>query len=366
MQTPNPAAPSAEAVTAELAAATDPVQLAVALMSVDSTSGNEGPVVRLAEALLESRGWRVRRIPVTPGRDSLLAVAEGGRTPAVTLSTHLDTVPPYIPPRVDTDAGRLYGRGACDAKGIAAAMILAAERLRTEGIEAALLFVVGEETHHDGARVAGEAVRSGSLGVRSSVLINGEPTESRLASGTKGALRFTLRTTGRAAHSAYPELGSSATMALVRLLAELEELQLPTHPVLGNTTINIGRLEGGVADNVLAPWAEARCMARLVTPAGELLALLNEWVGDRAELTPGVVAPPVLLGELPGFERGVMAYATDIPMLEGWGRPYLFGPGSIHVAHTDGEYVDIAELRASVDGYVRRARAALEAETGGG
>lgn len=363
MRSPEIPAPAAAAAAAPATTA-DPVELAVALMSVDSTTGREGEVVSLVQEILETRGWRVRRIAVTPGRDSILAVGDGA--PIATLSTHLDTVPPYIPPRVEATAGRLYGRGACDAKGIAAAMILAAERLRAEGIEAALLFVVGEETQHDGARVAGEAARSGEIRTTSRVLINGEPTESRLAGGTKGALRFTLRTTGRAAHSAYPELGSSATMGLVRLLAELDGLALPTHPVLGATTINVGRIEGGIADNVVAPWAEARCMARLVTPAGELLQLLSEWAGDRAEITPVMTVPPVLLDELPGFESEVVAYATDIPMLEGWGRPYLFGPGSIHVAHTDGEYVDIAELRASVDAYVQLARAALEADVGGG
>lgn len=348
--------------TAALASTSDPVDLAVALMSVDSTSGSERAVVSLVAEILRRRGWGVYGIPVSPGRESLLALDRDGGLPAVTLSTHLDTVPPYIPPRVDTASGRLYGRGACDAKGIAAAMLLAAERLRADGVATALLFVVGEETQHDGAFVAGEAIRTGQLGLTSTVLINGEPTEGRLASGTKGALRFTIRTTGRAAHSAYPELGSSATSVLVRLLVELEQLPLPTHPVLGTTTINIGRIEGGIADNVVAPRAEAGCMARLVGPADELLHLLNEWAGDRAEITPVMTVPPVLLGELPGFESEVMAYATDIPLLEGWGRPYLFGPGSIHVAHTDGEYVDIAELRASVDAYVRLARAAL-AET---
>ena len=333
----------------------DPLPVATALMSIDSTSGREGAVVDAAERILEERGWTTLRIPVSRDRDDLLAT--GSPAPLVTLSTHLDTVPPYVPPRLD--GGRLYGRGACDAKGIAAAMICAGERLRDAGIPVALLFVVGEETTHDGAHAANESDLAPST---SRVLINGEPTESILATGTKGALRFTLRTAGRAAHSAYPHLGRSATSELVRLLAELDAVPLPRDPVLGETTINIGVLSGGVADNVTAPSAEARLMARLVTPADELLALLERWVGDRATLEAGVTVPPVHLGVVDGFPTSVVAYATDIPALTRWGTPYLFGPGSIHVAHTADEYIELAELRAAVDGYVRLATSALRRE----
>lgn len=327
----------------------DPAELAVALMSIDSTSGSEGTVMDFTASLLAQGGWEVERIPVTEGRTNLYA-HDGGH-PLVTLSTHLDTVPPYIPPRLEGDT--LWGRGACDAKGIAASMICAATRLRARGVSAGLLFVVGEEVSHDGAHAANGFATS------SRVLINGEPTEGRLASGTKGALRLTLRTHGRPAHSAYPELGESATAALVRLLAELEGLPLPEDPVLGRTTINIGTLSGGVADNVMAPWAEARLMARLVTPAEELLDLLKVWVGDRAVLEPGVTVPPVRLGTLPGFETGVVAFATDIPALTNWGTPYLFGPGSIHNAHRDDEHICLAELRAAVLAYERIVEGAL-------
>ena len=334
--------------------ALDPVALAVALMEVESTSGREHDVVALSERLLVERGWRTRRIPVSEGRADLLA--SSGNAPAVTLSTHLDTVPPFIPPRLD--GGRLYGRGACDAKGIAAAMVCAAERLRDGGVPVALLFVVGEETTHDGAHAANAAAVPPSC----RVLINGEPTESTLAVGTKGAVRVTVTTTGRAAHSAYPHLGRSATADLVRLLAELDALDLPRDPVLGDTTINIGRLAGGVADNVLAPWAEARLMARIVTPVDEVLAILRRWADGRATIDAGVFVPAVHLATVPGFPTSVAAFATDIPALTNWGRPYLFGPGSIHVAHTDGEYVEIGELRAAVDAYERLARLALERE----
>jgi acetylornithine deacetylase len=235
-------------------------------------------------------------------------------------------------------------------------MICAAERLRATGTPVALLFVVGEETTHDGA----DAANASPLAPASSrVLINGEPTESTLAVGTKGALRVVVRTAGRAAHSAYPELGRSATRDLVHLLAELDAIELPTDALLGETTVNIGSLAGGVADNVVAPSAESRLMARLVSPVEETLERLRAWVGDRATLDVGEIVPAVRLTPLPGFPTSVVAYATDVPNLPRYGRPFLFGPGSIHVAHTDHEFIDVAELRAAVDVYERIAREAL-------
>lgn len=327
----------------------DVVQLAIRMMEIDSTSGSEGAVVDWLENHLAGGDWTVRRIPVTAGRDDLLATAGGN--PLVTLSTHLDTVPPFIAPRLDGDT--LWGRGACDAKGIAASMILAAERLRAKRVPVALLFVVGEEVSHDGAEAANRVPTS------SRVLINGEPTESTLAVGTKGAMRFTLRTRGQAAHSAYPKLGRSAISELVRLLSEMERLELPRDAELGDTTINIGMVSGGVADNVMAPEAEARLMARLVAPPEALADLLRQWVGNRAELEIGITVPLAHLATLPGFKTSVAAFATDIPKLTNWGTPYLFGPGSIHVAHRDDEHVAIAELRAAVDAYVSIAERAL-------
>ena len=325
---------------------TDVVELAARLMEIDSTSGRETEVVDWLARYLAGNDWIVRRIPVSSARDDLLATSGDG--PQVTFSTHVDTVPPFIPPRIE--GPRLHGRGACDAKGIAAAMISAAERLRADGVAVALLFVVGEETTHDGAEAANRVQNT------SRVLINGEPTESTLAVGTKGAMRFAVRTRGRAAHSAYPHLGRSAIRDLVALLAEIETLDLPRDPMLGDTTINIGMIRGGVADNVLAPDAEAKLMARLVTPPQDLEALLREWIGDRAELEIGITVPLVRLTTLPGFPTSVAAYATDIPKLTNWGKPLLFGPGSIHVAHTDHEHVEIAELRSAVDAYVALAR----------
>jgi acetylornithine deacetylase len=340
-------------VAASSPAPLDPLALAVELMAVDSTTGREGEVVALVDRLLCARGWRTRRIPVSDGRDDLFA--HWNDAPVVTLSTHLDTVPPFIPPRVD--GGRLWGRGASDAKGVAAAMICAAERLRAAGVPVALLFVVGEETTHDGALAANE---SADVPRTSRVLINGEPTESMLAVGTKGALRLRVTTTGRAAHSAYPHLGESALAKLVQVLAELDVLDLPSDPVLGATTINIGSIAGGVADNIVAPRAEARLMARTVTSDEELVAVLRRWLGTRATLELGSTVPPVHLTTVPGFPTSVVAYATDLPNLSNWGTPLLFGPGSILVAHGEGEYMDIAELRAGVDAYERLAMLALD------
>ncbi len=320
----------------------DVVALTARMMEIDSTSGREGQLVDWLDSYLRGDEWRVTRIPVTPGRDDLLATCVDA--PRVTLSTHLDTVPPFIPPRLDGD--RLWGRGACDAKGIAASMIVAAGQLRARDIPVALLFVVGEEVTHDGA------IAANGVATTSKVLINGEPTESTLALGTKGAMRFVLRTRGQAAHSAYPHLGRSAVADLVRLLAELEALALPSDDQLGATTINIGSIEGGVADNVLAPSAEAKLMARLVTPSSELEALLRAWVGDRAEFERSITVELARLGTIPGFRTSVAAYATDIPKLGAWGKPFLFGPGSIHVAHRDDEHVGVRELRSAVDAYV--------------
>jgi acetylornithine deacetylase len=334
----------------------DPVELTVALMRIDSTSGREGEVVRFAQQTLEANGWTVRRIPVTEGRDNIVATCAS--VPVLTLSTHLDTVPPYIAPRVE--GGRIWGRGACDAKGIAAAMICAAERLRTRELPVALLFVVGEETTHDGAHAANKWPTT------SRALIDGEPTESTLAVGTKGALRLLFRAQGLAAHSAYPHLGRSAIHVLLDVLQEVRALEFPSDPILGDTTINVGTLAGGVADNVVAAEAHARVMIRLVSDADEVLARVRKVAGERLEVHEVVRVPPVRLATIDGFSTSVVAYATDVPALSAWGTPYLFGPGSIHVAHRDDERIEIDELRSAVDAYERLAVAALERVTEAG
>jgi acetylornithine deacetylase len=334
----------------------DPVELTVRLMSIDSTSGRETDVVNWLDQHLAGRGWRTQRIPVAPGRDDLYAT--NSDAPLVTLSTHLDTVPPFIPPTRGN--GRILGRGSCDAKGIAASMICAAEALRDDGFPIALLFVVGEEVTHDGAHAANQAIAAKIVPPTNRVIIDGEPTESTLAVGTKGAVRVIVRTAGQAAHSAYPHLGKSATRDLVAMLAELDAMAFPTDELLGETTVNIGGLSGGVADNVVAPWAEARIMIRLVTPVDDVTRIIERWADGRASLDWGPMVPPVKLGVVSGFETSVAAFATDIPALTNWGTPYLFGPGSIHVAHRDDEFVAEDELRSAVSAYQRIARAALD------
>lgn len=322
-------------------------------MSLDSTTGREPAVVDEADAILRERGWHTTRIPVTPdGRSCVLATA--GDDFDVTLSTHLDTVPPYIPPRLEGDT--LWGRGACDAKGIAASMMVAGERLRDTGVRVALLFVVGEEATHDGAHAANAWIAQ-HMPRRARVIVNGEPTESTLALGTKGAQRVVIRTRGKAAHSAYPAMGHSATRDLVHLMAELDGVEWPSDELLGKTTLNIGFLSGGVADNVFAPSAEARLMFRLVTAPEVIRAQVDAWARGRAEVEWGIVVPPVRLGVVEGFPTSVAAFATDIPALTNWGTPYLFGPGSIHVAHTDEEHVSIAELERAATAYERLGRA---------
>jgi acetylornithine deacetylase len=322
--------------------ATDVVSLAAELLAIPSTTREEGAAVDFVARWLVARDWNVTVQEVTPGRGNVWASRKGG---GVTLSTHLDTVPPWVAPR--RAEGRLYGRGACDAKGIAAAMLVAADRLATEGEQRVdLLLVVGEERGSDGARAANQ------LPATSRWLINGEPTESKLAAGCKGAQRVIVRTTGREAHSAYPHLGRSAIAPMLVMLPELEGLELPVDAVLGPTTINVGLIRGGTEANIVPGACEAEMMVRLVGDPAPVKAALDRWAEGRAELEYGSFIPAQLFHTVPGFESAPVAYTSDIPLLGNWGTPLLFGPGSIHVAHTPDEYVDEEELRRSVDTYV--------------
>lgn len=328
---------------------TDVVALAAELLALPSTSSSEGAVVDFVSKWLVARGWNVTVQEVTPGRGNIWASHKGG---GVTFSTHLDTVPPHLPPRLE--GKRLYGRGACDAKGIAAAMMAAAEQLSGSGEKRAdLLFVVGEEKGSDGARAAN------NLPTKSRFLINGEPTESKLASGAKGSLRVTVRIKGREAHSAYPHLGESAIEPLLALLPTIRDLPLPSDPLLGETTVNIGTIHGGTEANIIPAHAEAELMLRLVGDVAPTKAMIRKWAKGKAEIEFGSYIPAQLFHTVPDFETAPVAYTSDIPLLTKWGTPLLFGPGSIEVAHTPDEYIDIEELRASVDTYERLARTLL-------
>jgi acetylornithine deacetylase len=327
----------------------DVVALATELLSVESTTGRERDAVDFAARWLVERGWNVSLQEVEPGRSNVWATRRGG---GVTLSTHLDTVPPYVPPRLE--GNRLYGRGSSDAKGIAAAMMIAAQRLADVGEERVdLLFVVGEEKGSPGARAANR------LPATSRFLVNGEPTESKLASGCKGAQRVIVRVRGREAHSAYAHLGSSALDPLLEMLPQLRDLVLPADPVLGETTYNIGVLRAGTEANIVPGLAEAEIMIRLVGDVAPVKQAFSEWAGSRAELIWGSHIPAQYFHVLNGFEVVPVAYTSDIPLLDRWGTPLLFGPGSIHVAHTPIEYVDVVELEASVGAYERIVRTLL-------
>jgi len=329
---------------------TDVVALAAELLAIESPTGAEGPAVDFVARWLVARGWNVTVQEVAPKRGNVWASRQGG---GVTLSTHLDTVPPFVRPSLDGQ--RLRGRGACDAKGIAASMLAAADRLAQQGEERVdLLLVVGEEKGSDGARAAN------TLPATSRFLVNGEPTESRLASGAKGSLRVTLRTSGRAAHSAYPQLGRSAITPMLELLPTLASVSLPSDDVLGETTVNIGTLRAGTEANIIPDSAEAELMFRLVGDVGEVKRRLEEWVAGRATIEYGSYIPAQRFHTIPGFDAAPVAYTSDIPLLGRWGTPLLFGPGSIHVAHTPEGFIDITELRSAVDSYERIVRTLLD------
>jgi acetylornithine deacetylase len=327
----------------------DVVALAAELLAIESPTGGEGRAVDFVSRWLVARGWNVTVQEVTAGRGNVWASRAGG---GVTLSTHLDTVPPYLAPRLVGD--RLYGRGACDAKGIAAAMLCAADALAAAGEDRVdLLLVVGEEKGSDGARLANR------LPATSRFLVNGEPTESRLAVGCKGSLRVTLTTRGREAHSAYPHLGVSAIEPMLALLPTLAQLEWPHDDRLGETTVNIGTIRGGTEANIIPGACESELMFRLVSDVDVVKSRLESWVGGRAEIRYGSYIPVQFFHTIDGFETAPVAYTSDIPLLGRWGTPLLFGPGSIHVAHTPDEFVSVTELRAAVDSYQRLARQLL-------
>jgi acetylornithine deacetylase len=328
---------------------TDVVALAAELLTIDSSTGAESGAVDFVSKWLIARGWNVNLQEVSRGRANIWA-SRSGR--GVTLSTHLDTVPPFIAPRLVGD--KLFGRGACDAKGIAAAMLVAADKLAKAGEQRVdLLFVVGEEKGSDGARAANR------LNATSRFLVNGEPTESKLASGAKGSLRVHVRTRGRAAHSAYSHLGESAIKPMLDLLPALESLDLPTDDVLGHTTLNIGTLRAGTEANIVPAAAEAELMFRLVGDPAPVRSQIEQWAKGRAELEYGSYIPAQHFHTIEGFEVAPVAYTSDIPLLGRWGTPLLFGPGSIHVAHTPDEFIDVKELRAAVGAYERIIRSLL-------
>ena len=323
-----------------------------AMVDIESITGNEHKVGEFLLGELTRRGWQAQRMPVEGARFNVYASAHGAPPPAVVFSTHMDTVPPFIPS--SEDSGRVYGRGSCDAKGIIAIQVAAAERLREEGIHIGLLFLVGEERDSQGARAANEQ----PIGNR--FLINGEPTENHIALASKGTLRVQIVAEGRMAHSAYPELGESAVDKLLEALRRLRAMKLPASDDVGPCTLNIGLIEGGRAPNVIPDHAQAELLYRLVGPADDLRRQIASTVEGLARADFGLEIPFMRLRTVEGLPTMIAAYTTDIPTLTNWGEPVLIGPGSIHVAHTEGEYVEKSQLAEAVELYYTIAKRLID------
>ena len=331
----------------------DIVSLTRSLVDIDSTTGREGGCGRWLADYLRGRGWLVNEQRVDDTRFNVLASVEQNSSSAIVFSTHFDCVPSFFPSRVEGD--KLFGRGSCDAKGILAAQVAAAEQLRRDGeSRIGLVFVVGEERGSDGARVANDAAH----GSGSRFLINGEPTDNRLGLATRGILRLRLRASGRAVHSSFPELGESAIDKLIDALIELRGIPMPSDAVLGQTHYTVGVISGGVAPNVVSAAAEAEVMFRTTSDAAEVRRAVTP-LERLVSIEHVLEVPPVRLKTVPGFDTAVFPYTTDIPFLPNWGDPLLFGPGSIHVAHTADEWVSIAELHAAARHYVTLATSLL-------
>ncbi|MGO8790061.1 MAG: M20/M25/M40 family metallo-hydrolase [Terriglobia bacterium] len=324
----------------------DLFELTKSLVNMASVTGHEKACAEFVKGYLVQLGFQAELMAVS--RDRFNVFATFGK-PDVVLSTHIDTVPPFFPAHEDAD--RIYGRGSCDAKGILAAQVSAAERLKAEGVkDFAVLFLVGEETVSDGAREANLHPRG------SRYIINGEPTENKLVIGCKGNLRIDIRARGRMAHSAYPHLGVNAIDKLLDVLADLRKIPLPTDPVLGPATMNIGVLTGGRAANVVPDEAVAQILIRIVGDSEPLRQKIAELIAGRCELSFVRDTPLLMMEKLDGYETDVVAFTTDLPSLTNWGRPLLLGPGSISMAHTERECVRKADLVAAADLYCRLVR----------
>jgi acetylornithine deacetylase len=336
----------------------DPIRFTRQLCEIESTTYHEGAVGDFLADFLEGRGWAVEKTPIEQPKENAgggprwnVYAGTASQTPDLVFSTHMDTVPPYIP--FSEDADFMYGRGVCDAKGIIAAQVAAADVLRTAGFRIGLLFVSGEERDSAGARAANLAPKG------SRFLINGEPTDNRIALASKGALRAAFKSTGKMAHSAYPELGSSAVHKLVEVLAKLLTMPLPVLEGIGPSTLNIGQIHGGHAPNVIADHAEAQVLVRTVTDSAPMRAALVEAAGDLAEVEFTLDTPFVRLRAVEGLPTMIAMFSTDIPQLSNWGEPLLLGPGSIHVAHTPQEKLAKKELLEAVELYVKVAKQLL-------
>ena len=319
------------------------------LIDIPSVTGEEPAVGQFISRYLEQLGYHVERQEVAVDRFNVIATTEA--PPRIVFSTHMDTVPPFIVSSEDEEF--IYGRGSCDAKGILAAQIFAAQRLRDEGVnDVGLLFTVDEELGSLGAQAANRH----PVARECRYFINGEPTDSRLATGTKGSVRVIITTEGRAAHSAYPEAGESAIEKLLDILDDIRACEWPENSFFGTTTCNIGVLNGGTRPNVIADKARAELQIRLGIDIEHVKRVLDDAVGTRGSLEYASAHNPVRLFSVPGFEECVVRFTTDVPYLSAWGRPLLLGPGSILDAHTDHERISKRDLAQAVDLYLRLAK----------
>jgi acetylornithine deacetylase len=326
----------------------DAITLTRQLVDIESISGNEAAVGNYLYGELCRVGYQTRRMPVEGGRFNVYATSPEQPNPEIVFSTHMDTVPPFIPS--SEDAARIYGRGSCDAKGIIAAQIAASERLRQKGFYVGLLFLVGEERDSLGAKLANEYAAN-QPNHKCKFLINGEPTENRIALASKGTLRVEVTATGRMAHSAYPELGESAIDKLIPALTRLRAMPLPSDPEIGPCTLNIGLIEGGRAPNVIPDYAHADLLYRLVGPSRDLRRQIVETAGNQVKVEFPLELPFLRFRTVDGMPTMIAAFTTDIPTLTNWGEPLLLGPGSIHVAHTDGEFIEKQQLAEAIELY---------------
>ncbi len=329
------------------------IEMTRKLIDIPSITGDEAEIGQFLASYLESLNYRVETQAVVPeentGRANIIATTAS--PPRVVLSTHMDTVPLYI--ESSEDEQYIYGRGACDAKGIIAAQIFAAEQLRAGGFnEIGLLFTVDEEMGSLGARVA----NTQRLAPQCSYLINGEPTNNKLAVGSKGSLRVRVKTEGRAAHSAYPEHGDSAIEKMLDVLGEIRACAWPADEFFGATTCNIGTIKGGTRANVIPAEAEADLQIRLVTESAPVKEILERAIAGRASVEYLSIAEPVRMLAVEGFAQCIVRFTTDIPQLTDWGTPLLLGPGSILDAHTNHERVAKHELFEAVQLYERLVR----------
>lgn len=324
------------------------VHLTLQLCALDATTGNENASIDFLDKHLSQQGWKTQRQPVGPqkGRDNLWAFSSEA-PPEVIFCTHVDTVPAFIPPTISDDGKTLFGRGVCDAKGIAACMIVAAERLKEQKLPVALLFVVGEETTSDGAKAAAQ------FGNHANFVVVGEPTQLKLVRAMKGVVAFELQVAGIAGHSAYPHTGYSAVHHLIQDLNKLLQLPWPQDADIGETTCNIGVIQGGKAPNVIADEASAKCCIRATVKAEEIISRIRSTIHPKTTLNLLSYSDPQYLKIVDGIETTVVSFGSDVPYLRAIAEPLLIGPGSILDAHTIREQVHIEDLHKAVDLYIK-------------